>query len=180
MAKKIVNELEMEFYRKAQAKRLKQAEIFLLWGVDIDDCEGRITSGFIEDLEPNQIFVFGSNLAGKHGKGAAKLAAQKFGAQYGKGEGLHMQSYALPTKNFAIKTLPLDKIKGYVDRFIKVAEINPKLTFLVTEIGCGLAGYTPEDIAPMFEDAIRLENVHLPLSFWQVLGKMKINKNEER
>lgn len=99
----------------------------------------------------NRIFVFGSNLAGRHGKGAALHARQNCGAIYGQGIGRQGQSYAIPTKDSHLKPLPLGKIKGYVEQFLGYAEDHPELTFEITAIGCGLAGYTPEEIAPMFE-----------------------------
>lgn len=130
----------------------------------------RTTSDHITKLEPRQIFVFGSNIGGRHGKGAAKLAVQKFGAKYGIGEGLHGSSYALPTVNHSITApLPLDRIAGHIQTFIQCAKENPHLTFLVTEVGCGLAGLSYKDIGPMFRDAIELENVHLPAKFWRTL-----------
>ena len=100
-----------------------------------------------------QIFVFGSNLAGRHGKGAALEARQKHGAIYGQGIGLQGCSYGIPTKDKSIRTLPLNEIKGYVDEFIEFARNSPDMKFLVTRIGCGLAGYQDKDIAPMFKDA---------------------------
>jgi hypothetical protein len=124
-----------------------------------------ISPSRIERLKPNEVFVFGSNRAGYHGKGAAKLAYDRFGAQGGKGEGHFGQSYAIPTKDAHIRTLPLNQIALGVDRFFAYAAENPKLKFLVTEIGCGLAGYTPRDIAPMFKEAELFSNVHVPLSF---------------
>lgn len=99
------------------------------------------------------IFVFGSNLAGRHGAGAAKAAYDEHGAVYGNGVGRQGSSYAIPTKDRQIKTLPLDKIKPHVDEFIEYAKKHPHLTFLVTRIGCGLAGYKDDDIAPMFKGA---------------------------
>lgn len=99
------------------------------------------------------IFVFGSNLAGRHGKGAALFARQKHGAIYGQGVGPQGNSYAIPTKGFKIKTLPLAEIQGYVTDFIHYAKASPELQFEVTWIGCGLAGYTDSQIAPMFADA---------------------------
>lgn len=96
------------------------------------------------------IFVFGSNLAGRHGAGAA-LSAMKFrGAEYGVGIGRTGNAYAIPTKDQNLKTLPLTEIRRYVDVFIKYACDNYDLEFLVTEVGTGLAGYSKEDIAPMF------------------------------
>lgn len=103
------------------------------------------------------VFVFGSNLAGIHGAGAAKYALDKHGAVYGIGEGLQgsgmYMSYALPTKDYQIQTMPLDTIKKHVDKFIETAKQHPELKFQVTCIGCGLAGYKHQDIAPMFKDA---------------------------
>lgn len=115
-----------------------------------------------------EVFVFGSNLAGRHGAGAAKFARTNHGAVYGKGIGHHGNSYAIPTKDEYIKTLPLDKIKPYVDQFIEYAKNNPSLTFKLTPIGCGLAGYEPTDIAPMFVSAPY--NVLIPFEFQQVIG----------
>lgn len=102
---------------------------------------------------PGHIFVFGSNLAGVHGAGAALTAKQKYGAKMGIGEGLKGTSYALPTKDHNIQTLSLAEIKKHVDRFILFAWERSDLTFFVTRIGCGLAGYTDEAIGPLFEDA---------------------------
>lgn len=104
----------------------------------------------ITQLKPNQIFVFGSNLAGKHGAGAAKLAMNKFGAKYGIGIGLTGQCYAIPTKDHQIESLPLELIEQYVFFFKQFASINHNTEFLVSRVGCGLAGYTDEQIAPMF------------------------------
>jgi hypothetical protein len=99
------------------------------------------------------IFVFGSNLAGIHGAGAAKFAVQHHGAIYGVGKGIQGSSYGIPTKDEKIDTLPLPRIKEYVDEFIQYAKDNPHLMFNLTAIGCGLAGYKPHHIAPMFADA---------------------------
>jgi hypothetical protein len=101
----------------------------------------------------NTIFVFGSNTAGRHGKGAALYAVTHRGAKYGVGEGLHGQSYALPTKNGAIETRTIEEIKESVERFKVFASENPQLTFQVTRVGCGLAGLSDEDVFPMFRDA---------------------------
>lgn len=100
-----------------------------------------------------KIFVFGSNLAGIHGAGAAKCALQEHGAMYGVGKGIQGQSYGIPTKDFNIKTLPLSAIKGYVDEFLEYARQHPELEFNVTRIGCGLAGYHDYQIGPMFDAA---------------------------
>lgn len=99
------------------------------------------------------IFVFGSNLAGRHGAGAARYALENEGAIYGKGVGLQGNSYAIPTKDANIKTLPLYEIKKYVDEFLEFAYNHTELKFKVTQVGCGLAGYKAEQVAPMFEKA---------------------------
>lgn len=105
------------------------------------------------------IFVFGSNLAGRHGGGAARHALDHCGAVYGQGIGLQGSSYGIPTKDFAIETLPLDSIAEYVTGFLTFARRRSDLSFLVTAIGCGLAGLDARDIAPMFAGAT--ENVFL-------------------
>lgn len=114
------------------------------------------------------VFVFGSNLAGRHGKGAALHARQHCGAIYGQGEGLQGRSYAIPTKDAVIRTLPLDAIAGHAARFLAFSRSNPQMRFQVTAIGCGLAGYTPAQIAPLFEGAP--PNCTLPAEFVAVLG----------
>lgn len=119
----------------------------------------------IDSLRPNEIFVFGSNLAGRHGAGAALLAAKRFGAQRGVGEGRTGQCYALPTKDENIQTLPLREINCYVIEFLNYANRNADLTFLVTKIGCGLAGYSVDEIAPMLHKVPK--NVILPVEFEQ-------------
>jgi hypothetical protein len=124
--------------------------------------KSRVTPEDIRSLQPNEVFTFGSNEGGRHGKGAAKMAV-KFGAVYGQGEGLMGRSYGIATKDRNLKVLPLGKIEIKVARFIRFAESHPELTFLVTPIGCGLAGYNPKDIAPMFKNSP--DNVVLPQSF---------------
>jgi hypothetical protein len=109
------------------------------------------------------IFVFGSNLSGHHGAGAARHAYIHYGARYGIGIGRTGESYAIPTKDERIRTLPLSRIQGYVEEFIKYAKEHPELDFQVTAIGCGLAGYTPHQIAPMFVGAP--DNCHLPIGW---------------
>jgi len=99
------------------------------------------------------IFVFGSNLAGRHGKGAALFAKNNRGAVYGQGIGLQGSSYAIPTKDKNLRTLPLDEISGYVDEFLQFAESHPEMSFEVTAIGTGLAGYDHGQIGPMFASA---------------------------
>lgn len=125
----------------------------------------RTTPDRITELRPGEIFVFGSNLAGMHGGGAARLASLKFGAVWGQGVGLQGESYAIPTMQGGVET-----IRPYVDEFIGFARQHPRMTFLVTEIGCGIAGFTPAEIAPLFEAARRVENHHLPGA---VLGRTR-------
>jgi hypothetical protein len=100
--------------------------------------------------EKTPIFVFGSNLAGRHGKGAALYARKHRGAIYGQGQGLQGQSYGIPTKDEKIRTLPIDRIAAHIERFLKFAQSHPELEFLVTPVGCGLAGYRQEQIKPLF------------------------------
>lgn len=126
----------------------------------------RISPENITSLKPDEVFVFGSNLAGLHAGGAARFAMQRFGAVWGQGVGLQGQSYAIPTMQGGVET-----IKPYVDDFIDFAGKNPHLKFLVTEIGCGIAGFTPEQIAPLFTRAVGLDNVWLPTRFLEVLQK---------
>lgn len=114
------------------------------------------------------VLVFGSNLAGRHGAGAARDAAAHYGARYGEGVGAHGRSYAIPTKDRFIRTLPLDTIRPYVAEFVEYARSRPDKTFLITPIGTGLAGYAASDIAPMFKDVP--DNCELPGSWLQVLG----------
>ena len=130
----------------------------------LDEFRDRVTPEFIDTLKPGEVFVFGSNLAGMHAGGAARTAERKFGAVMGQGVGLQGQSYAIPTMQGGVET-----IAPYVDEFIRFADQHPDLTFLVTPIGCGIAGFTARDIAPLFTRAISLPNVHLPLDFWKEL-----------
>lgn len=114
----------------------------------------------IFELKDNEIFVFGSNLAGHHGGGAARLAYNRFGAVWGQGVGLQGQSYAIPTMQGGVET-----IKPYVDEFIRFAEQHPEYKFLVTRIGCGIAGFKDKEIAPLFAQALKVENIILPKEF---------------
>ncbi len=114
----------------------------------------------ITALKSHEIFVFGSNLNGFHAGGAARTAVEKFGAIWGQGVGLQGQSYAIPTMQGGVET-----IKPYVDDFIKFAQTHPEYTFWVTRIGCGIAGFRDEEIAPLFDKALKIENIILPLSF---------------
>ncbi len=114
----------------------------------------------ISELKPNEVFVFGSNLAGMHGGGAAWIAYERFGAIMGQGVGLQGQSYAIPTMQGGVET-----IKPYVDEFIEFAKAHPELKFLVTKIGCGIAGFREDEIAPLFYHAIGCKNIVLPKEF---------------
>ena len=124
----------------------------------------RVTPPVVRHLEENEIFVFGSNANGYHGGGAAAVAMHNFSAVWGQGEGLQGKSYAIPTMEGH------EKLKDAVDRFTDFAEQHQELRFLVTAIGCGSAGYSPGEIAPLFKGCIYLENVALPTEFWKVLG----------
>jgi hypothetical protein len=115
-------------------------------------------------LQPNEVFVFGSNAQGNHGGGAAAFAMHNFGAVWGQGEGMQGQSYAIPTME------GIDSLQAAVWRFIDYADSHPDKRFLVTRIGCGIAGYHVDEIAPLFKPCIKLENVSLPADFWKVLG----------
>lgn len=117
--------------------------------------------GYITELDKNEIFVFGSNGFGAHNGGAAATAVHKFGAKMGQAEGLQGQSYAINTMDSE------DEMFEQIKRFLKFAEDHQELTFLVTEIGCGIAGYSPEQIAPTFKD--HTSNVVLPKAFQKVL-----------
>lgn len=118
----------------------------------------------ITELKPNEIFVFGSNLAGAHGGGAARLAYYRFGAVWGQGVGLQGQSYAIPTMQGGVET-----IVPYVDEFIEFAKNHPELKFYVTRIGCGIAGFKTTEIAPLFKKAVDVENIILPKDFVELL-----------
>ena len=130
----------------------------------MDEFRNRITPDNIKSLKDKEIFVFGSNLAGAHGGGAARVAADKFGAIMGQGVGLQGQSYAIPTMQGGVET-----IRPYVDEFVAFAKSHPDITFLVTRIGCGIAGFADKEIAPLFIKAIDVPNIHLPESFWNEL-----------
>ncbi|NCC99450.1 MAG: hypothetical protein EOL95_07095 [Bacteroidia bacterium] len=120
----------------------------------------------ITTLHPREIFVFGSNLAGKHGGGAAIIAYENFGAIWGNGVGIQGNSYAIPTMHGGV-----DVIKPYVDEFIEYAKIHDEYIFLVTRIGCGIAGFRDEEIAPLFAEALGILNIVLPESFVNILKR---------
>ena len=124
----------------------------------------RVTPDRIVSLESNEIFVFGSNASGFHAGGAAAKAMHDFGAIWGQGEGLQGQSYAIPTME------GLESMKAAVERFTQFATQHPELRFLVTRVGCGIAGHTVREVAPLFSGCVSLDNVSLPADFWDVLG----------
>lgn len=124
------------------------------------------TSERISALKDNEIFVFGSNLSGSHGGGAARLAYEKFGAVWGQGVGLQGQSYGIPTMQGGVET-----IRPYVDEFIAFAAAHREYRFLVTRVGCGIAGFAVDEIAPLFAEAIDMDNVILPKAFVDIIQK---------
>ena len=123
------------------------------------------TPAWIKDLKENEVFVFGSNLGGFHGGGAARVALEQFGAVWGQGVGLQGKSYAIPTMHGGV-----DVIKPYVDEFIAFAREHREMRFLVTPIGCGIAGFTVEEMAPLFAAAIDDENIILPEGFVKIIA----------
>lgn len=133
-------------------------------GKKISGSLGQFTPEMIKSLEPNEVFVFGSNLGGFHAGGAARAALNHFGAVWGQGVGLQGQSYAIPTMHGGV-----DAIRPYVDEFIHFAQSRPDLYFYVTRIGCGIAGFRDEQMAPLFAAALPLDNVALPKSFYDIL-----------
>lgn len=122
----------------------------------------------VTSLGKDEIFVFGSNLAGNHAGGAARVACERFGAIMGQGVGIQGQSYAIPTMQGGVET-----IKPYVDDFIELAREWDQTTFYVTRIGCGIAGFNDSEIAPLFAEAMDLYNVRLPKSFVDEINKLK-------
>ena len=123
-----------------------------------------LTPDYVSELGKNDIFVFGSNLEGKHMGGAARVAYDKFGAIWGQGVGLQGNSYAIPTMHGGV-----DVIRPYVNEFIEFAKEHQNYMFLVTPIGCGIAGFTANEIAPLFKDAVGVNNIALPESFMKIL-----------
>lgn len=123
----------------------------------------KITPDWIKKLDTNEVFVFGSNLEGLHAGGVARIAMSHFGAVWGQGVGLQGQSYAIPTMQGGVEA-----IKPYVDEFLLFTQKHENLNkkFLVTRIGCGIAGFRDEEIAPLFEQAKKFDNVYLPHGFF--------------
>ena len=122
----------------------------------------RITPYNITELKENEIFVFGSNSCGVH-NGNAASTAMKFGAIMGQAAGAQRQTYAIPSRD-------MENFKKYIDDFLVYAKQHPEYTFLVTEIGCGISGHSPSEIAPLFKEALKMDNIHLPLVFWDILN----------
>lgn len=126
-------------------------------------------TGMITHLEPNEVFVFGSNLGGRHGAGAARLA-MNFGAEWGNPVGLQGMTYAIPTVDASVRnTLSIDEIRPYTDGFIQYALTHPELVFLLTDVGCGIAGLRVDDVAPLFRDALQIPNIRIHHKFMAVL-----------
>jgi len=131
--------------------------------------KNRTTPESITSISENEVFVFGSNLSGRHGKGAAKTALG-WGAKWGQASGIQGKTYGIPTKDASIRrTLSVEEIKPFVYQFIEWAKYHSGNTFYVTEIGCGLAGLRPKEVAPLFKNAIDLPNIYLPKRFWRHL-----------
>ena len=132
----------------------------------------RTTPEIIKTISENEVFVFGSNLSGRHGKGAAKTALG-WGAKYGQASGIQGKTYGIPTKDASIRrTLSIEEIKPFVDDFIEWAKYHSGNIFYVTEIGCGLAGLKPKEVAPLFKEAVNVGNIHLPARFWHKLSNL--------
>lgn len=121
----------------------------------------------ILSLNPNEVFVFGSNLEGLHGGGAARHAYKHFGAEWGVGVGSTGQCYAIPTMKGGVSSIAI-----YIDEFVEYAKSHPTKLFFVTKIGCGIAGYSISDIAPLFKEAYGVTNIVLPLEFVEILGSL--------
>lgn len=151
---------------KGDAGKSPKSENISFSGVCDTPINAKYTPDVISTLGQRDIFVFGSNLAGHHAGGAARVALNRFGAVWGQGEGLQGNSYAIPTMQGGVET-----IKPYVDRFIEFAKYEKALTFYVTKIGCGIAGFKPYDIAPLFKRALVISNIRLPKEFVDIIGR---------
>lgn len=138
----------------------------------------KLTPGLINELKDNEIFVFGSNTKGLHAGGAAYYASKLFGAEWGVSDGITGRTYAIPTCTQSIEKVSAHDLKLSVDRFIQYATENQALNFIVTPIGCGIAGWTADEVAPMFEIAVSMPNVSLPEIFWIYFLENKINKQK--
>ena len=138
----------------------------------------KLTPEIITELKHNEIFVFGSNTKGLHAGGAAYYANRFFGAVWGVSDGVTGNTYAIPTCTPEIEKVGVNELKSSIDRFIQYATENPALNFLVTPIGCGIAGWSVDEVEPMFESAKSLPNVLLPESFWKYFFEIKTNKQK--
>ncbi len=153
----------MDYFNRYRSGRKQEPQ-----SVELDENgRAKYTPEFIMELAEDEIFVFGSNLAGMHGGGAAATAHRCFGAVWGKGVGLYGRSYAIPTMQGGVET-----IKPYVDKFIEFAKSHQEQRFLVTKIGCGIAGFRDEQIAPLFAKAIDVKNIILPRDFLEIIQKL--------
>lgn len=130
--------------------------------------EKKITPSMVRSLAENEIFVFGSNLAGSHGGGAARCAYEHFGAQWGVGTGIQGQSYAIPTMHGG-----LEDIRPYVDEFLDYAQSHPEKQFLLTRIGCGIAGFRDSSMAPLFLRAMEMPNISIPAEWLPILTDLQ-------
>lgn len=150
----------IDYFNRYRARKQEEQQ-----DLELDENgRAKYTPEFITELAEDEVFVFGSNLAGMHGGGAAATAYRCFGAVWGKGVGLQGRSYAIPTMQGGIET-----VKPYVDDFIEFAKSHPELRFLVTKIGCGIAGFRNEEIAPLFAEAIDVKNIILPREFVKII-----------
>ena len=138
----------------------------------MDSRRNQVTPKYVSELSSCEIFVFGSNLAGHHDGGTAKIAYEKFGAEWGVGDGLTGKCYAIPTKHGGIK-----EIEPYINKFLKYAKAHPMKRFLVTRVGCGHAGFKDEEIAPLFVEGMRIPNIALPQEWISAYLRLGINKN---
>lgn len=133
----------------------------------------KITPNYVTKLSSCEIFVFGSNIEGHHHGGAARTAFEKFGAEWGIGDGITGKCYAIPTMHGGVKD-----IKPYVDKFLQYAKDHPMNRFLVTRVGCGIAGFKDEEIAPLFIEALRIPNITLPKKW--ILTYINLNLDEDK
>ena len=156
-----MNSYRMEYYHNVNDEGYREEDFFQTRE------ETRVTPENISSLKPGEIFVFGSNISGSHTGGASLFALEHFGAVMGQGNGLQGQSYAIPTVFKSVTP-----IREYVWEFIHFADMHRELTFYVTRIGCGVAGFRDEEIAPLFADAVGLRNIYLPASFWEILRRL--------
>jgi len=129
----------------------------------------RIAEDMVLSLKLNEIFIFGSNLSGHHAGGAASYARKNFGAMQGISTGRSGRTYAIPTLTQQYEKLSIEGIHYHIEEFISYAHLFPHMTFKVSAIGCGIAGFTVEEIAPLFQKAITVKNIQLPEIFWEHL-----------